>query len=245
MTSIQHYSNTADLAQAAADKVVEDLSAAIATYGNATWVIAGGSTPLAAYRILAAMPTDALDWSKVMIIIGDERCVPFDSPDSNWNQAEEALLRFLPLAESVKRPPTNLTAEEAADRYDAYMRQLPQNSDGSPRLDHVWLGVGEDGHTLSIFPNHPSFQAAESDRLVIAVHDSPKPPADRISLNFKALQGTASCLVLAAGAAKAEAISRALAGDTSLPVTRAVQTIEAAGGQVTWLLDAEARKHDD
>jgi 6-phosphogluconolactonase len=98
--------------------------------------------------------------------------------------------------------------------------------------------VGEDGHCLSLFPGRPEAEVA--DRLVVPVRHSPKPPRDRISLTLAALAGTERLLVLAAGAAKAEPVARARAGDDRLPLTRAVETVRAAGGSVGWLLDRAA-----
>ena len=239
MIKQQIFPDATSLAQAAATMLVTDLQAAIARYGSATWVIAGGSTPMLAYRLLAETAVDSVDWPKVAIIIGDERCVPFDSPDSNWTQAEEALLSKLRLSSLSQRPDTDQSAEEAAERYQEVLQMLPKNDAGLPRLDHVWLGMGEDGHTLSLFPDHAS-SLDETDQLVVAVHDSPKPPSDRISMTFKALQGTSRCLILAAGAGKASAIARSQAGDQQLPIAKAAATIEQAGGQVTWLLDEPA-----
>ncbi len=237
MTSTQIFPDVAGVVQAAAEIVIEDLAAAIDIYGNATWVIAGGSTPVAAYKLLAAGAIDALDWSKVTIVIGDERCVPFDSPESNWTQAQVALLDRLALPDRVARPRTDLSADQAAESYEQYLQQLPKTDDGLPRFDHVWLGVGEDGHTLSLFPDHPS-STTETDSLVIAVHNSPKPPPDRISLTLKALQHTPHCVIMATGAGKAAAIAQALAGDESLPVAQAAAAVSRAGGAVTWLLDS-------
>lgn len=235
----QVFPTTEELAQAAASEAIRQLQKAIETYGSATWVIAGGSSPMAAYRILAETALEALDWSKVNIVIGDERCVPFDSPDANWTQAETVLLSKLSLSPLSLRPETDLPAEEAADRYQQHLQQLPQVRPGLPRFDHVWLGMGEDGHTLSLFPDHPSSRQ-ETDRLVVAVHDSPKPPPDRISLTFRVLQGTKSCLIMAAGAGKAPAIARVVAGEQDLPVARAAHVIESIGGEVNWLLDVAA-----
>lgn len=240
MGTVLAYPTVSELAQAAAGRAVADLSAAVAEYGNATWVIAGGSSPVAAYKVLAASSVGALDWSKVSVVIGDERCVPFDSPESNWSQAYGALLRFLPLDPAVARPRSDLPADEAARQYDAYLRTLPTDGAGLPRLDHVWLGMGEDGHTLSLFPGHPSSLEPAGGTLVIPVYDSPKPPSDRISLSFDALRGAKSCVVLAAGSGKAEAVRRALAGDTTLPIARAVAQIGGEGGTVAWLLDSAA-----
>jgi 6-phosphogluconolactonase len=235
---MQVFDSVDNLARAAAQKVIDDLQQAIETYGNAAWVIAGGTTPMAAYGVLAQTAIEALDWTKVTVIIGDERCVPFDSPDSNWSQAEAALLGRLHLSALSLRPASNLPAEESAAHYQAQLERLPKNDAGLPRLDHVWLGMGEDGHTLSLFPNHVSSQ--DSSSLVIAVHDSPKPPPDRISLTLRALQGARSCLIMAAGPSKAPVIADIAAGNNSYPVAHAAQTVHAAGGTVVWYVDKPA-----
>src|SRR5918995_515060 len=111
---------------------------------------------------------------------------------------------------------------------------------GAPRLEVVWLGVGEDGHCLSLFPGRPELEVA--DRLVVPVHDSPKPPPDRISLTLAALAGTERLLVLAAGLGKADPVARARAGDDRLPLTRAVAAVRSGGGSGTWLLDRAAAR---
>ena len=239
MITTRIFPDPSTVAQAAVEALLDDLKAAIEDYGSATWVVAGGSTPMLAYEILAKTAVKTIDWSKVNIVIGDERCVPFDSPDASWTQIQMALLDHLRLPANVARPRTDLPAEEAAQQYDQYLLQLPKDEDGLLRLDIVWLGMGEDGHTLSLFPNHPSL-LAETGRLVIPVHDSPKPPSDRISLTFKALQGASHCVVLATGSGKAAAVARALAGDESLPVAQAATVVNRAGGVVSWLLDSAA-----
>lgn len=238
MTDILIFDDTDKLAQAAAAGLIEDLRTAIDGQGSATWVLAGGRVPLLAYRLIARDSREALDWTKVNIVIGDERCVPFDDPESSWSQAEAILLRHLDLAPTVRRPQTERSAEEAADDYETYLLDLPQTDDHHPRFDHIWLGVGEDGHTLSLFPDHPSMHPTEE--LVIAVHDSPKPPPDRITLTLKALQGVRHCTVIAAGEGKADIIRRAMEADQDLPIARAVAAIEESGGRVTWLLDEAA-----
>jgi 6-phosphogluconolactonase len=171
--------------------------------------------------------------------MGDERCVPVTDPDSNWGQAAAALLDHVPVpASHLLRPQGELGAEEAAGAYQAALAELPPAPGGAPRLEVVWLGVGEDGHCLSLFPGRPELEVTV--RLVVGVHDSPKPPPDRVSLTLAALAGVERLLVLAAGAAKAEPVARARAGDDRLPITRAVAAVRAAGGSVTWLLDRAA-----
>jgi 6-phosphogluconolactonase len=173
------------------------------------------------------------------VAMGDERCVPVGHPDSNWGQAAAALLDHVPVpAHQLLRPPGELGAEAAADAYQSALAALPASAARVPRLEVAWLGVGEDGHCLSLFPGAPEVEVA--DRLVVAVHDAPKPPPDRISLTLAALAGVERLLVLAAGPGKAEPIARARAGDDRLPVTRAVEAVRSAGGSVTWLLDRAA-----
>jgi len=170
--------------------------------------------------------------------MGDERCVPPHDPESNWRQAAEALLDHVPLAEGQRlRIRGELGAEPAAKEYEAALERLPRTG-GIPRLDLVWMGVGADGHCLSLFPGRPEVEVA--DRLVVPVHGAPKPPPERVSLTLVALAGAERLLVLASGQGKAEAVARARGGDPDLPITRAVAAVERAGGAVTWLLDRPA-----
>src|SRR4029453_6242437 len=115
---------------------------------------------------------------------------------------------------------------------------LPTAAGGTRRLEVVWLGVGEDGHCLSLFPGHPGVEVA--DRLGVPVPPSPQPPRARGSLTLGAMTGTERLLVLPAGPAKADPVARARAGDDRLPLTRAVETVRSAGGEVTGLLDRAA-----
>jgi 6-phosphogluconolactonase len=237
---VQVVDGPAELAEAAARAAIADLEAAVEAHGSATWVLAGGGTPAAAYRRLAAHDLrTGVEWDRVRVAMGDERCVPAEDPDSNWGQAAAALLDHVPIPDHQRlRPPGELGAEAAADAYQAALAALPAAAGAAPRLEVVWLGVGEDGHCLSLFPGRPELEAG--DRLVVAVHDAPKPPPERVSLTLAALAGTERLVVLAAGPAKAAPVAGARAGDDRLPVTRAVQAVRAAGGSVTWLLDRAA-----
>jgi 6-phosphogluconolactonase len=233
---VQVVDGPGELAEAAARAAIADLEAAVEAHGSATWVLAGGGTPAAAYRRLAGHDLRAgVEWDRVRVAMGDERCVPVEHPDSNWGLAAAALLDHVPVPDHhLLRPPGELGPEAAADAYQAALAALP----GPPRLELVWMGLGEDGHCLSLFPDRPEVEAA--DRLVVAVHDAPKPPPERVSLTLAALAGTERLVVLAAGEAKAAPVARARAGDDRLPLTRAVQAVRAVGGEVTWLLDRAA-----
>lgn len=232
MSNIQVFSDKTELAEAAAKQSIAILRQAIGDYGDITWVLAGGSTPLLAYKIIASNYADAIDWSKVTVIMGDERIGPLDGSDNNWHAINE-IIGDLP---TVKlRPSSDLSAEAAAAAYNQKISSLPKADNNLPRLDLAWLGVGEDGHTLSLFPRHESL--LPSADLVIPVHNSPKPPSDRISLGLRAIQGVQHALILASGADKKEAVATAQK-NINLPIALAASVINTHEGKVQWLVDA-------
>lgn len=240
MNTFRVFDDKDELAQAVAEQTIALLESAIAKYGSAVWVLAGGSTPLAAYKIIADEYRNEIDWSKVTIIIGDERIGPLDGSDNNWHAIDNALLQHI--AANTFRPQTNQTAEQAARHYNAIIGQLPRTTEGLPRLDVVWLGVGQDGHTLSLFPRHASILPTSD--LVIPVHDSPKPPADRITLTLRALRGACTVLIVAGGSDKQQAISDARQANSHLPIALAAQVVVTHKGHVRWLVDKSAAPTD-
>jgi len=178
-----------------------DLVAAAIEGGTRSLVLAGGSTPRLAYRLLAERP---LAWGGVTALFGDERCVPPWDPESNYRMAKEELLdRVHP--GGVLRMAGELGAEHAAALYDAVVGAF------SP-LDLVLLGMGPDGHTASLFPGHPALAAGGT---AVAVHGAPKPPPDRVSLTLGALRTARRVVLLVTGADKADAL--ALAGRGEVP----------------------------
>lgn len=236
------------LAQKAADQVVADLNEVIARNGSVSWGLAGGSLPPLAYGILADTASDKVDWTKVNFVDSDERLTPFVSEDSNWGIFKRAFLDKVPQAGGQIAPPaTDVKVEGAETKADAtaqayeqeLVSKLPQTEQGVPRLDVVWVGMGPDGHTLSLFPNHPS-STEPTGRLVAPTYDSPKPPATRITLTFKALTGVQKLVIIAAGEDKADNVKEAFDNPESLPIGRAARTVLQAGGQVVWMLDEAA-----
>ncbi len=160
-------------------------------------MLAGGTTPRRCYEILAGM---SLNWGRVTVLFGDERCVgPLDG-ESNYRMAFEVLLRHVAPA-SVHRIAGELGAEEGAARYEPIVAAAP--------LDLVLLGLGSDGHTASLFPGNAALGAGGH---VAPVHGVPKPPPDRITLTLGALRAARRVVILAGGADKREAVRRALAG---------------------------------
>lgn len=227
---------TAEAALLTAEKLAETLN----SQGRATFVLAGGRLPPVAAGILSDQYGNAFDWRRVQFLIGDERCVPLDDPDSSWNSFRPMFDAHPEIpTENILRPLSDLPSEEAADLYAKTLLALPKNHQGRPALTTMWFGIGEDGHTLSIFPNHPS-SVQETDQLVIPVYNSPKPPSDRISFTYKTLESVELAIVFISGESKAPAVAQIANGDHSLPVVVASKTITKAGGRVIWLIDEAA-----
>jgi len=235
MSEIRNYDDVNEVAEAAAENAVEILSLAIESSGSAIWVLAGGSSPMLAYKKLAKNYADLIDWSLVTVVIGDERLVPLDHKDSNWG----AIMRVFddnPYLSKVARviPDVTGSVEQVASEYNRMVRQLVADK----RFDLVWLGVGEDGHTLSLFPGNAAFVEPNED-WVIPVHDSPKPPSERFTLSLKALEYVTELVIFAVGASKRDALREArLKG--RLPIAVAANVVESYGGEVRWLYDDAA-----
>lgn len=231
MTSTKIFDTPDLLASAAAEQAVDTLRNSIDQTGHASWVLAGGSTPLAAYAVVANGFANAIDWTKVTLLLGDERMGGPESEFNNW-QAIMKALGNLPARKFI--PQSHLSAEDAAIDYEQHLNILPKASNGLPRLDLLWLGVGDDGHTLSLFPNHPGLFPSSS--LVVPIHDSPKPPRDRMSLSLRSLQGATNAMILVSGAEKHDAVQGALSGNNS-PIALAVSIMETHETNITWLLE--------
>lgn len=234
MKNILVFETKEQLAEAAAQATIDLLRAAIDAYGSATWVLAGGSTPLASYKSIVEKHSQSLDWQKVTFALGDERIGEHTSPDNNWAAIDAVLA---PLPAQRLRPNVDQTAENAAKEYEQQLTSLAKNDIGLPRFDVMWLGLGDDGHTLSLFPHHESL--SPTAQLVIPVHDSPKPPRDRISMTLRALLGAENVMILASGAEKRDAIKSAIAADNS-PIALAASIAQTHDGVVSWYVDASA-----
>jgi 6-phosphogluconolactonase len=213
------------LARRAAEWVVERTRAAVAARGTCSVALAGGSTPRATYEVLGtsalgtAVPWGAIDW-----FFGDERAVPFDHPESNYRLAAETLFAGRPeaLARAWRMP---ADAADTAVAARSYGQLLPDP------LDVVILGMGEDGHTASLFPGSPAFDA---DARVVPV-TGPRPPLRRMTIAPGVIEAARDVLVLVAGPGKAAMLARALEGPLdvrSVPVQLARDR--------TFLVDAAA-----
>ncbi|MDP3589573.1 MAG: 6-phosphogluconolactonase [Methylobacter sp.] len=204
-----HTLETAEqVAEAACQHILNAADSAISERGKFKLVLAGGNSPEKVYRLLAK--ADA-DWANWYIYYGDERCLPADHQDRNSLMASQVLLDKVAIpTNQIFTMPAELGPEVAADRYKLAVAKAGM-------FDMVLLGMGEDGHTASLFPGHQHPQ----DELVHAVYNSPKPPPERISISAKALSNTRELMFLIIGANKQEAINQWRSG-SDLPVASIV-----------------------
>lgn len=219
----------AALAQEGATRVAAIVRDAVRVRGVCTLVLAGGHTPPAMYRALAARPN--VSWTHVQVFWGDERAVPPDDPLSNYRMARESLLSAIsaPLSQ-VHRIRGEDPIEAAAAAYEALVRGY---FGGPPQWDLVLLGMGEDGHVASLFPGHAAL--TEARRLVVPVTGERINPS-RITLTLPALNAAETVLLVVSGSRKAEIVRIALASRSgSLPV----QQIRPRG-RLLWMLDRAA-----
>jgi 6-phosphogluconolactonase len=184
---------------------------AIEARGEFTIVLAGGTTPKAIYEGLATAKTD---WGRWVVYFGDERCLPVEHPERNSVMARTGWLDRVPLRpERVFPIPAELGPEEGAKVYGEILRHV-----GS--FDLVLLGLGEDGHTASLFPGH-EWGEGQEDPMALAVYDAPKPPPERISISANRLSHAREVMIFVSGSGKAEAVAAWRAGER-LPVAAIV-----------------------
>lgn len=170
---------------------------AIAARGAFHLVLAGGTTPRAVYQALRNEPAQ---WDKWHVWFGDERCLPVDHPERNSRMAREAWLNYVAIpAGQIHAIPAELGAEAGAAAYAEALREVGE-------IDLVLLGLGEDGHTASLFPGQ-QWGCASDAPPALAVHGAPKPPADRVSLSARRLGRARRVLFLVSGKSKSAAVA--------------------------------------
>ena len=243
---MQIYPDTEALARAAAEQFVTLAREAIARRGRFSVALAGGSTPRPTYERLSGEPfASQVDWTRVHIFWGDERCVPPDHPESNYRMARETLLDRLTIpAANVHRIPCEQAPEQAAAAYEATLRaffaegKTPSEEDPIPRFDLILLGLGEDGHTASLFPGTAVLH--EEERWVVATYVE-KLGAWRVTLTPVVLNAAAHVTFLVAGKHKAQRLREVLMGPYQ-PDRLPAQIVRPHRGHLTWLLDMEAAR---
>lgn len=225
-------------AEAAAARWVEIAAAAIRARGAFHVALAGGSTPRALYGLLAAPERrDRIDWRKVGVWFGDERCVPPTHPDSNYRMAQETLLSHVACpAAHIHRMEAERDPASAARDYERLLRghlPPPERPGGPPRLDLILLGLGTDGHVASLFPDTGILE--ERTALAAAVY-VPKLAAWRISLTYPMIEAARLVMMLVAGGDKAAIVAEVLGARAARYPAGRLQT----EGPMEWYLDRTA-----
>ncbi len=242
MSFITVYNSPLELAEGAADLFIQTAKQSIASRGRFMAALAGGSTPEKSYILLSKPDRSAqIDWKRTFLFFGDERFLPLDNPDSNYNMANNALLSHVPIPDSQIFPVnTSLSSVQAAALdYDKTLQRIFQTQLDSnpPRFDLILLGLGDDGHIASLFPGSPSLQE-RARRVVSSPPGRLPPPVDRVTFTYPVLNNARQVVFLAAGARKAEILHTVLdelPGYLSAPASGVIPD-----GSLTWLLDKEA-----
>ena len=212
MTRLSTLADAEAVSERAALEIARRLDSARRERGVAHLALSGGTTPGRTYELLAS---ELASWESVELWFADERCVGPHDEQSNYRLAHDTLLGPAGIApEQVHRMEGELGPEQGAERYAQELNEHVGARDGDlPVLDVIVLGIGPDGHVASLFPGAPALDAGEHAPCV-AVHDSPKPPPERITLSMAVLRAARCCELLATSAAKSDAIS-AMLGEPS------------------------------
>lgn len=232
---LQVCADSADLAQALADLIVTSANTAVVERGAFHIALSGGTTPKAAYELLAGnVLRAAVPWEKVSIYFGDERCVPPDDERSNYRMASRAFLDAVPIPRSnIHRIRGEIDPGLAANEYASALRA---DFGSTPQFDLILLGLGEDGHTASLFPG--SDPDLDDGALVRAVY-AQEQDMWRVTITPAVINGARRVAFAVEGTAKAPVLAAVYEGPRD-PITYPAQIVEPASGGLTWLVDEAA-----
>lgn len=235
--TIQRFATSSELHRAAAVSIVRFLGDAIQLRGMAAFCLSGGSTPKAVYELLA--DEQSVDWRKIHFFWGDERCVPPTHHESNFLMATNAFLQKLSLpAANIHRIEGERPPAEAAEWYERELKTFFDLKETQlPRFDVTLLGLGEDGHTASLFPGTTILN--ETRRLVAEVYVE-KFKAYRVSMTYPILNNSGVIMFLVSGSGKASILHEILEGE---PGRYPAQQIQPADGTVFWLIDGQVASY--
>jgi len=234
---IHVFNDLEDLSRAAADLFVEQAANCIAERDQFLVALNGGSTPTRLFQLLATEHRENIDWRKVHVFWGDERCVPPDDPGSSYGQAREMLLRHVPIPDSnIHRIKGELGPVEASKEYALILKEFASPPLQWPRFDLVYLGMGEDGHTASLFPRSP-VDVTESVIPVTANYQDR--PANRVTLTPRVFNQARMIAFMATGEKKANTLAEVLS-DRYNPAQYPAQRIHPEDGSLIWLVDKAA-----
>lgn len=237
MKNFKVFSDSTQLAQAAAQMVIESAACAVAEKGNFHLVLSGGSTPGEVYSLLSQEPyRSSIDWKHVHLWWGDERCVAPEHPESNYRKANELLIRYLDIQkDQIHRIPAELAPADAANLYQQEM-QMCFSGSAFPKFDLILLGIGEDGHTASLFPGTKAL--LENKRWAVENYVE-KMHIWRITLTYPAINAASKVVVLVSGTSKAKIIQR-IFDHSARSKKYPIQSVNPSQGKMQWLCDESA-----
>jgi 6-phosphogluconolactonase len=234
---IRIFKSLSDISRSAATIFVEASAKAIQERGQFLVALNGGSTPAGTFHLLATEFHDKVDWEHVHVFWGDERSVPASDPESSYGQARDLLLRHVPIPEAnIHRIDGEISPAEAAKDYSMLLQKLASPPLAWPRFDLVFLGMGEDGHTASLFPGSP----LDMSKTVLPVtgHYQDR-PAQRVTLTPLIFNSARKVVFMAAGEKKAATLAQVLS-DRYNPELFPAQRIDPKDGRLIWLVDEDA-----
>ncbi len=225
------------LSRHAANLFIEESNKSIRQRNRFLVALNGGSSPTRLFQLLAAEYREDVEWGKVHVFWGDERCVPPTDEGSNYHQSHEALLSKVPIPEAnIHRVLGELDPPSAAKQYSEVLKSFSEDGFGFPKFDLVYLGMGEDGHTASLFPGSP-FDVAEPVLAVTAQYQDR--PANRVTLTQLVFNQARLVVFMATGEKKAGVLAEVLS-DRYNPAQYPAQRIDPKDGQLIWLVDDAA-----
>jgi 6-phosphogluconolactonase len=231
-TSVKVFKDLESLSESARQSFVQIANEAISQRGRLLVALSGGNTPMKLYEKLA---NENLDWSKIYFFWGDERCVPAEDDGNSYGQAKRVLFDRISTT-NIQRIESELEPAQAAAAYAQALKSFSEAPLAWPRFDLVLLGMGDDGHTASLFPGSPV--DVDSPTLPVVANYQGR-PANRVTITQNVFNDARNVFFLAAGASKAETLKKVLS-DTHTPLELPAQRINPTDGNVIWFVDEAA-----
>jgi len=234
---IKVFNDINELSQYAANLFVETANQSIAKRRRFLSALSGGNTPMQLYKLLGDSFHDRVDWTHVHFFWGDERCVPVDDAGNSYGQTKKVLFDKINISdENIHRVLSELAPDSASREYARTLSGFAESPLAWPRFDLALLGMGDDGHTASLFPNSPV--DVDSPTLAVTANYQGR-PANRVTLTEKVLNSSRNIVFLVTGKSKAETLNKVINGAYQ-PEEFPAQRIAPTDGNLIWLVNEEA-----
>jgi 6-phosphogluconolactonase len=239
---VRVYESLYRMSRAAADWIVNSVECTLDARGRYLIALSGGSTPLELYQLLSEEPyTSDIDWTRIVFFWSDERCVSSESPDSNYHQAMMAFIERLPVPlGNIHRVLGEKGSQAAAPAYEETLLRYADSGQSIPVFDLILLGLGEDGHTASIFPGSP-LETFENKLAVGTQTLIDGKPSERVTMTPRLINAARAVIFMVSGEKKAEAARVTLKGPKDL-LHLPAQRISPQSGELIWMLDSAAAR---